>query len=203
MIRLINDMLDIKKIAANKLVLKLQLLRPVDLINSVVAPLVGMAKECQIELIQTINDDRAFRGDRDRLIQVLANLVSNAIKFSAPCSRVVLGADMAQDGSVRFSVQDSGPGIAEADFDKLFIAFQQLDSSDARAKGGTGLGLAISKAIVERHGGKIGFTTDLGKGATFWFELPLRGPAGVGNVSGEAQQITQPLPVQREPSRDP
>ncbi|HEY9789075.1 MAG TPA: ATP-binding protein, partial [Candidatus Obscuribacterales bacterium] len=112
-------------------------------------------------------------GDRDRIIQVLTNLLANALKFSPKNSEVVIGVSCS-DGNIRFAVTDHGPGIPEGEQAKLFVPFQQVDSSDSRTKGGTGLGLAISKAIVIKHGGRIGFDTKSGAGSTFWFELPIR-----------------------------
>lgn len=173
MIRLINDLLDIKKIAANKLDMNIQILDPLHVVRRVCASMASVAQEAGIELQCAVDDTRLFTGDPDRIIQVLANLTSNAIKFSAAETAVRLITTPGPEGFIKFAVEDRGPGIAETDFDKLFVAFQQLDSSDTRAKGGTGLGLAISKAIVRRHGGNIGFETNLGKGTTFWFTLPL------------------------------
>jgi CheY-like chemotaxis protein len=111
-------------------------------------------------------------GDRDRLVQVLTNLVSNAIKFSPRGGRVEIRAEAPARDRVRISVADEGPGIAAAQLHKLFGKFQQLDSSDTRTLGGTGLGLAISRAIVAEHDGTIGVESPEGRGATFWFELP-------------------------------
>lgn len=173
MIRLINDLLDIKKIAANKLELKLQPLNPTDILGIVVAAMSGVAKESDIEMILVLQDLRTFMGDRDRIIQVITNLVSNALKFSPEKTHVKISTITTAEGSLRFTVSDKGPGILESDSDRLFVAFQQLDSSDTRAQGGTGLGLAISKAIVECHGGKIGFDSNPDGGTTFWFDLPV------------------------------
>jgi PAS domain S-box-containing protein len=170
LVRLINDLLDIKKIEADKLELKIQRLQPNDILGDVLNTLRGIAQQGSISLVAEATDVY-FEGDRDRLIQVLTNLVSNAVKFSPEnCSVVVRVASTGHE-RVRFSVSDSGPGIPEFAREKLFTAFHQVDSSDSRAKGGTGLGLAISKAIVEQHGGDIGFDTTDSGGSTFWFEL--------------------------------
>jgi signal transduction histidine kinase len=191
MIRLINDLLDIKKIAANKLDLKLVALHPADVIETVMAAMSGVARENGIELVSSLQDRRPFQGDRDRIIQVAANLVSNAIKFSPAQTKVKLSTEVVDQNTIRFSVSDRGPGIAETDFDKLFVAFQQLDSSDSRAQGGTGLGLAISKAIVDRHGGKIGLQSDSEGGTTFWFDLPV---IGENSHAGEDPGTPTPQP---------
>jgi PAS domain S-box-containing protein len=112
-----------------------------------------------------------LRADRDRLMQVMANLLSNAAKFSPAGSEVIVTASVAA-GVTRVGVTDRGPGIPEEFRSRVFEKFAQADSSDTREVGGTGLGLAICKAIVERMRGRIGFDTASGVGTTFWFELP-------------------------------
>jgi len=112
-------------------------------------------------------------GDEDRLAQVLTNLVSNAIKFSKPGGAVTVRSEP-RDASVRVSVSDAGDGIPPEFRSKIFGKFAQ---AEGHKRGGSGLGLAISRTIVEKHGGRIGFDTELGKGTTFYFELP-RAAAG-------------------------
>jgi signal transduction histidine kinase len=103
---------------------------------------------------------------------VLLNLVGNAIKFT-DAGEVVIKAE-AQNGSFNLSVRDTGPGISQADQQKLFQEFQQADNSITKKKGGTGLGLAISKRIIELHGGRIWVDSELGRGSTFAFTIPIR-----------------------------
>jgi signal transduction histidine kinase len=112
------------------------------------------------------------RGDERRLTQVLLNLVGNAIKFTDK-GEVSIKAT-ASDGTYNLAVHDTGPGISEADQQKLFQEFQQADNSITKAKGGTGLGLAISKRIVEMHGGRIWVESRLGHGSTFSLTLPIK-----------------------------
>ena len=179
LIRLISDILDMRKMEAGKLPMKIVSIDPLSLVNATVAAIRGFAQEHDVELVTWIHEERQFFGDYDRVIQVLTNLLSNAIKFS-PAGRVVtLNVESGFQGRVRFAVSDQGAGIPVEHQAKLFGVFQQLDSSDTRLRGGTGLGLAISKAIVERMNGLIGFNSDVGKGSTFWFELPVdaRDPA--------------------------
>jgi DNA-binding response OmpR family regulator len=110
-------------------------------------------------------------ADADRLTQVVTNLLSNAIKFSPPDSAVQVTLSEAA-GNAQVEVQDRGPGIPHEFRDRIFRKFSPADSSDSRARGGTGLGLNISKAIVEKLGGTLGFTSEVGQGSIFHFGLP-------------------------------
>ena len=171
LIRLINDILDIKKIESNRIELKLETLSCSELVNATVAIMRGIAKESGVGLRVDMERSCSCVADRDRVIQVLTNLISNAVKFSPSGSEVTIAVRDSGKGTVMFRVSDQGPGIPADKQDRLFGAFQQIDSSDSRAKGGSGLGLFISKAIIERHKGEIGFETSDGHGSTFWFEL--------------------------------
>src|SRR6204780_1267755 len=113
----------------------------------------------------------AGHGDGGRLAQVVINLVGNAIKFTDAGEVVIKVA--APDDTFHLSVCDTGPGISAADQAKLFQEFQQADNAITRKKGGTGLGLAISKRIIEMHGGKIWVESQVGRGSTFSFTLPV------------------------------
>jgi signal transduction histidine kinase len=190
LIRLINDMLDLDKMEAGKLELRLASLTPAGIIRAAVDGIHAMAEQYDIQLVEHVTALREVEGDPDRVLQVLTNLLSNAIKFapagstveifatdedadtSADAARTMPGASRAGLPVVRFAVENPGPGIAPAEMDRLFRRFQQLDSSDTRRRGGTGLGLAISKAIVQQHGGTIGAESEPGK-TVFWFELPV------------------------------
>ena len=159
LVRLINDILDIRKIEAGKVELKLVNLVPATLIQRTVDAMSSMATNLKVTIASQVSTSGTISGDEDRLIQVLTNLISNAIKFSPSGATVTVSATEVKTDLVRFAVTDHGPGIKETELPKLFAMFQQLDQSDSRAKGGTGLGLAISKAIVGQHGGKIGVET--------------------------------------------
>ena len=113
-----------------------------------------------------------LQGDERRISQVLLNLVGNAIKFT-DAGEIRIDAVTA-NGDLVVSVSDTGPGIPEADLENIFEEFRQAEGSLAQRKGGTGLGLAIAKKIIEMHGGKIWVESELGKGSTFTFTLPLR-----------------------------
>jgi signal transduction histidine kinase len=172
LIRLINDMLDLEKVESGKLDFELV---PVDL-GALVAQAAqahhGYAQErgVSVEVVVEAPGARAL-VDEGRFLQVLANLVSNALKFSPEGQPVVLR--LARHGTgLRVSVEDRGPGIPEAFRSRIFQKFAQADGSDTRRRGGTGLGLSIAQAFMERMGGALGFTSEEGVGTTFWAELP-------------------------------
>ena len=174
LIRMVNDILDIKKVESGFLNLHSDLLTPAELVGATCDGMQGMANEFQVTLNQYIDIDKQFSGDKDRLQQVLTNYLSNAIKFSQSGGKVeirVTAGETTAD-NLRFSVQDNGPGIAQEDLDKLFGMFQQLSSPPTHALKGSGLGLALSKSLVELHGGRVGCSSKAGEGACFWFELP-------------------------------
>jgi PAS domain S-box-containing protein len=177
LVRLINDILDIKKIEAGRLELHLKKVSVSLVVERAVEAMQGFATEQKVTLKSEVPADATVEIDEDRIVQVLTNFISNAVKYSPHQGTVSICVKTNQDaaaGSVaRISVKDQGPGIEAADLDKLFKMFQQVDSSDSRPKGGTGLGLAISKALVEHHGGTVGVDTKIGEGSSFWFELPV------------------------------
>lgn len=171
LIRLINDMLDLKKIESGKMELQKTKIDVSEIVACATAALAGMAETASVKLVQKSKQSFIY-ADWDKATQVITNLISNAIKFSPPQTEILITTQ--NTGKfIRFSVKDNGPGIADADQPKLFDKFQQLDSSDTRNFGGTGLGLAICKALVEEHQGQLGVISKLGEGSEFWFELPV------------------------------
>jgi PAS domain S-box-containing protein len=185
LIRLINDILDLERAESGRLELRLAAQR--------LKPIVRQAIEANRAYAQTFgtaielvagSDDASVLVDRDRLIQVLTNILSNAAKFS-PRGAAVEVAIRAELDSVRVSVRDRGPGIAPEFRSRIFQRFAQADSSDSRAKGGTGLGLSIAKTIMERLGGGIGFESVPGEGATFYITLPARQETSTPVRAGE------------------
>ena len=193
LIRLTNDILDLEKIEAGKQELRLFELFADAIVRTAIDGLGRLAEESGVEVQTEVPPRLTFVGDADRVVQVLINLISNALRFAPVGSRVVVRAARAEAatgsrprGRVRFSVEDRGPGVDPQQEGKLFSRFSQLDATDARSRGGTGLGLAISKVLVEQHGGSIGFDPRPGGGSVFWFELPAtdeRPPALVADES--------------------
>lgn len=169
--KLIENILDFKKLESGKFRLLRQRLSLTELIQNTVADFKPVATAASITLDCPGQDTIYVDADGSRLVQVLENLLSNAVKFSPAQSKVTVNVRVSPDGRARVEVVDTGPGIGAADIDRLFGKFQQLGEQDQYLRGGTGLGLAVCHAIVEGHGGSIGVTSTVGSGSTFWFEL--------------------------------
>jgi signal transduction histidine kinase len=173
LLELINDVLDLSKIEAGELRLSLADYSVEELVSGVYISVESLAAEKHLGLsIAVPHGLPPARGDERRLAQALFNLVGNAIKFT-DAGEVRIEVE-AKGDSYKFSVQDTGPGIDDADQTKIFEEFQQVDNSITKTKGGTGLGLAIVKRIVEMHGGRIWIESRLGHGARFSFLVPAR-----------------------------
>ena len=174
LVRLINDILDIEKIEANKMEFTLESCALMNLVNQAVDSNRAYASEFDANIV--VKDDTpeaTVLVDGDRFIQVLTNLLSNAAKYSPPGGTITVTSQIWNKG-IRVSVSDEGPGIPEAFRTKIFEKFSQADGSDTRQKGGTGLGLSITRAIVEKLGGQVSFETGDGSGTTFHIDLPLQ-----------------------------
>jgi len=171
---LINDLLDLSKIEAGRLEIMMQPCAPRTLAADAIVTLQPLAAAQKIRVVLDGGDTTApvvVSADGVRLKQVLYNLLSNAIKFTRPEGEVrVVCAPSPQAGFVRMSVSDEGPGIADEDLGKLFTPFKQL--ANAAEVGGTGLGLALTKQLVEAMAGHIGVESRVGRGSTFWVDLP-------------------------------
>ena len=170
---LINDILDIQKIESGELEMELKNMELTPFLKQAIQDNSSYADQYGVSLIlQPIEQNVSIYGNKDRLMQVMANLLSNAAKFSHAEGTVEISVKDIDDSTVRISVTDHGQGIPKEFYSTIFDRFTQYDSSDTRNKGGTGLGLNITKEIIEKHGGKIAFISDIDAGTTFYFDLP-------------------------------
>jgi signal transduction histidine kinase len=144
------------------------------LVERAVESMEGLARSRHVTL-RAIAPDEPIRADvdADRFIQVLTNLISNAVKFSPAEAPVEIELSRTAEGQARIEVRDRGPGISREFQPRIFQRFSQADSSSSRQKGGTGLGLSIAKAIIEHLGGTIGYQPNPGEGSTFFVQFPV------------------------------
>ncbi|WP_263408378.1 PAS domain S-box protein [Terriglobus tenax] len=173
LINLVNDILELERIGSGKAELHQANVSIGELCHRAAELQQTSAAKAGIRFRFQIENVHAW-ADPDRVLQLLTNLISNAIKFSPEGSEILLAAHNEPDGEVCIQVQDQGRGIPEDKLELIFERFQQVDASDSRAKGGTGLGLAICRSIVQQHGGDIWVESALGRGSTFFFTLPSR-----------------------------
>jgi PAS domain S-box-containing protein len=186
LVRLVNDILDFDRVEKGRLPLHREAVQAVDLLRRAADVAHTAAGQAQISFRVDAPPAAVF-ADEDRILQVLAELVTNAIKFSPPHTIIRLaavpvgpgpadsgprGSSSSGTGEVCFAVEDQGLGISPEKVEHIFDRFQQGDASDSRALGGTGLGLALCRSIVEQHGGRIWVESELGKGSRFMFTLP-------------------------------
>ena len=183
LLELINELLDLQRIAAGRMQLKPQPVELGPLLQEAASSVQAQAQKHLHELVVTPPPNALrVQADPGRVRQVLLNLLSNAIKFTPDGGRITVVAGAVNGGEgdeggrggseVRIAVTDTGIGIAAEDQAKLFKEFSQLDASASRKYEGTGLGLALSRRLVELHGGTMGVESEMGKGSTFWFTLP-------------------------------
>lgn len=173
LVQLVNDILDLERLESGQATLMKQ---PCDALELLTRSLNGVRSEAEqaAMTIAIVPTTAQVWGSPDHIIQVLTNLLRNAIKFSLPGSRVTMTAEMIQvePAYVLFRVQDQGCGIPSDQLETIFGRFQQVDTSDSRKEGGTGLGLAICRSIVQQHWGRIWAESNCEHGSTFCFTLP-------------------------------
>lgn len=209
LLSLINDILDLSKIEAGKMVLELKPLALEVVVKDTVDTILPLAEDKRQELVVDIAEHLPqIMGDADKLRQILINLLNNAIKFTPRNGIITLHAEPWQGSPpahldsgkayLLISVQDTGIGIKEEDLDRLFGEFVQLDASASRKYGGTGLGLSITKRLVEMHHGAIWVESEYGKGSTFSFVIPFAEPLPVEMVEKVAKKQVLDTPVAGE-----
>ncbi len=184
LVRLINDVLDIERMDAGRIELELAPVSASALVANAIQVVQMNATQAGLTLLADVDEDLTVEVDADRIVQVLVNLLGNAIKFSPSRGTVTVTATAgAEPGRARFAVKDTGRGIPADRLESIFERFRQVDSSDAREMGGSGLGLAIARDIVSHHGGEMSVESEVGVGSTFYFTLPL---------ASDADDVTDP-----------
>jgi PAS domain S-box-containing protein len=174
LLRLINDILDLSKVEAGKMELHPEIFSTEQAVGEVCAMISPIAQPKGITVHRHIAATVAdVTLDRQKFVQMLYNLMSNAVKFTGARGDVRIIIDRIGDDTLRMCIKDTGIGISAEDLGRLFVEFQQLDSSATRRYGGTGLGLALTKKMVEFQGGSINVESELGQGSAFTVLLPL------------------------------
>jgi signal transduction histidine kinase len=176
LLTIINEILDISRIEAGRMPLQISIFKVPDLVAEVKSELEPIIMRSKLSLLIDLPKDlRPISSDRQKVKQILLNLLSNALKFTHH-GRITIGAEQRlKDRTVALSVSDTGIGIASIDQEKIFEDFRQLDNSPTRAYGGTGLGLSICRRLAQMLDGRISVQSQVGKGSTFTLTLPIKG----------------------------
>lgn len=173
---LIEDLLTISELESGRVKLNLHMVALRPAVDKVLDDLKVRAGARNMNLFNR-TPELSLRADSNRLEQVLGNLVDNAIKYGRPNGNVTVSAHTTGDGHAEIMVADDGPGIPRESLERIFERFYRVDKARSREQGGTGLGLSIVKHIVQTHGGKVWAKSELGRGATFYFTMPLNSGA--------------------------
>ncbi len=168
---LVNDLLKISYAESGRAVLEKAPVNLKPLAEEIVVELAAILEKKHIKLLNLVPENFLVNADKDKLSQVLINLVENAAKYNREGGEIKILTEK-EDGAVKVAVADNGPGIPEAHLPRIFERFYRVDKARSREMGGTGLGLSIVKHLVELHGGSIGVESAEGRGSTFWFTLP-------------------------------
>jgi CheY-like chemotaxis protein len=182
LLSLINDVLDLSKLEAGRMRLTLEWLEVRAVLQNVIETLEPVAESRQQRLVLDVKDGLPLQADSVKVSQIFINLVGNALKFSPDGGEVRVGAEQRGDSWV-FWVQDRGIGIAPENHALIFESFRQVDGSNTRKFGGSGLGLTITRKLAEAHFGRVWVESELGKGSTFFVELPREGPSETASYS--------------------
>jgi len=188
LLNMINDLLDLAKAQAGKMELHIERVSVSQLCESLLSSFSLLAKKDKIKIRMHVEADvPLIVTDGGKIQQILYNFLSNAVKFTPPRGVVELRASMLNDRTVRLAVCDTGCGIAEADREKIFDKFRQVDGSLTRESTGSGLGLTISKELAQMLAGSIGMESEVGAGSTFWLDIPtMLGPEETDSTPGRS-----------------
>jgi len=186
--RLTEDLLALASVESPDYKLALQPARASALLDDAIESLGGLVVDSGVKLQSAGAPDSVVMADPDALNQVFGNLIENALKYAKDGKRIRVGA-RALDHEVQFTVQDFGPGISSEHLERIFERFYRIDKARSRESGGTGLGLAIVKHIIQAHGGRIWAESELGKGVSFHFTLPLAPVASLPQPETVSHQI--------------
>ena len=182
LLELVNDVLDLARVEAGRLDLKPIQFGLHDVVRQTVASMQPLADQKLLKLVLDL-PEVTIEADPSRIRQVVLNLLSNAVKFTDTGGEIGIALEQGPRDEAILQVADTGHGIAAADLDRIFEAFQQADAADMKVRHeGTGLGLALTRQLVEAHGGRIVVTSEVGVGSTFTVRLPLRRPVDAAEV---------------------